>query len=330
VVGDEIYIFSGQLTEKAKEEAPGRVWVFDTISAKWSFYDPKADAPYPPPRINHAAVASDLPGPVQAPVDTPELQRTYLSPSMQSRVSDATPSDSWGTIFIYGGADPANPDTIHNDAWAYDICHHSWFPLPPPPAPARPGASLILTDDRHLYRVGGRTDPEHILEADSLNVSVILKTPFTKRHSLPSLLREWTTITLSAPLFGPTVRLVHPGDTRNLFLSIQPGAKTVTAVDLTLDDESGFLSLAGTRLELVGEEDRVKPPKRVQAVQVQYADPYGEVLRGSIAGMRTFGQVGAWACENGSEVEEAGLIVWGGKDANGKTLGSGWMIRVEQ
>ena len=51
IVGDEIYIFGGQLAAKAKEETAGRVWVFDTISAKWSFHDPRPDAPYPPTQI---------------------------------------------------------------------------------------------------------------------------------------------------------------------------------------------------------------------------------------------------------------------------------------
>jgi hypothetical protein len=330
VVGDEIYIFGGLLSEKAKEEIAGRVWVYDTISAKWSFYDPRSDQPYPPPRMQHAVTVSELPDSVIEVPETP-LVRTYLNPSLQARPTTPTPSEASGTMFVYGGADPANPDTLLNDAWAYDICHHSWFPLPPPPAPARQGASLVLIDDRHLYRVGGRTDPDHILEADSLNVAPLLRTAFSQRHSLGALLREWTTTTLSAPLLGFTVRVIHPNDSRNILLSIQPGAKTVTAVDVSAENDSGFLpTIAGTRLEIVGEEDRVKPPKQVQAVQVQYADPYGEIIRGSHVGLRTFSQAGAWACEKGSEVEEAGLVLWGGKDASGKTVGSGWFISLHQ
>lgn len=330
VVGDEIYIFGGLLPEKAKEETAGRVWVYDTISAKWSFYDPTSDQPYPPPRMQHAATVSELP---ESVIDVPEtpLVRTYLNSSLQAKPTAPLPTEASGTMFVYGGADPAKPDTLLNDAWAYDICHHSWLALPPPPAPARQGASLVLVDDRHLYRVGGRTDPEHILKVDSLIISQILKTPFSQRHSLDSPLHEWTLTTLSAPLFGYTVRLIHPNDSRNILLSIQPSARTVTAVDVSAENDSGFLPMiAGTRLEIVGEEDRVKPPKQVQAVQVQYADPYGEIIRGSHVGLRTFSQAGAWACEKGSEVEEAGLVVWGGKDAHGKTVGSGWFISLHQ
>jgi hypothetical protein len=324
IVADEIYIFGGQLSDKAKEETAGRVWVFDTISSKWTFHDPKADAPYPPFRTQHAAVASDIPGPIHSSVDAMDLQRQYLNPSIIT--PEPSPSDSWGTLFIYGGVDPTNNETILNDAWAFDICHRSWFPLPPPPAPARPGASLVLVDDTHLYRIGGRTDPDHFLEADYLDISELLKTPFKERRSLPSLLSEWTSTPLSAPLLGPTIRLVDPGDGRSISLSVQPGAKTITAVDLSLS--GGMMILAGTSEIEEGAEFRA--PKQVEAVQSQYADLYGEVVRGSMVGMRTFAQVSGYAIEKGTEVDEASLIVWGGKDAEGKVVGTGWMIKVEQ
>jgi hypothetical protein len=89
-----------------------------------------------------------------------------------------------------------------------------------------------------------------------------------------------------------------------------------------------MMILAGT--SEIEEGDEVKAPRQVQAVQVQYADVYGEVVRGSIVGMHTFVQVSGFPCEKGTEVEEAGLVVWGGKDAAGKTVGCGWMIKVEQ
>jgi hypothetical protein len=254
-----------------------------------------------------------------------DLQKQqYLSPSMP--VPEPSPSDSWGTLFIYGGADPANTDTILNDAWAFDICYRAWFPLPPPPAPARPGASLVLVNDTHLYRVGGRTDPEHILEADYLDVTSLLQTAFRNRLSLPSLLNEWTPTTLSAPLMGPSIRLVDPGDGRSILLSIQPSAKSITAVDIS--PSGGMMILAGTGE--IDEGDEMRARRQVQAVQSQYADVYGEVVRGSMVGMHTFAQATGFACEKGTEIEEANLVVWGGKEVGGKLVGCGWMVRVEQ
>lgn len=92
VVGDEIYIFGGQLADKAKEETAGRVWVYDTISAKWTFHDPRSDAPYPPPRTLHAACSSDLPGPVHGSVDAMDLQKMLLSPTLAAQKSEPSPS----------------------------------------------------------------------------------------------------------------------------------------------------------------------------------------------------------------------------------------------
>ncbi|KIW08218.1 uncharacterized protein PV09_01146 [Verruconis gallopava] len=325
-VEDEIYIFGGQLSEKAKQETPGRVWAFDTISSRWTFHDPRPDAPFPPPRVLHSAVAADLPGRVHPSINAMDLQRrTYLNPSMQAAAPEPSPSDSWGTMFVYGGANCAD-ETVLNDAWAYDICTRSWFPLPPPPGPARLGASLVLVENQHLYRVGGQTDPEHVLEVDYLDVNELLKTPFRQRLSLPSLLSEWTTASISAPLLSPSIRLTNPGDGRSMLLSIQSEAKTVTAVDIS--PSGGMMLLAGTNE--IEEGDEMKASKQVQAVQVQYADLYGEVMRGSIVGMHTFSQASGWASERGTEVEEASLIVWGGQDGERNTLGSGWMIKVEQ
>jgi hypothetical protein len=324
IIENEIYIFGGEISPKAKEE-DGRVWVFDTFSNKWSFHDPKGDSPYPPARFLHAAVSSDQPGPPNTD-DTIDLVKQEEDPSQT--VPDVPANDSWGTMFIYGGkAVKEEGEEILNDAWAFDVQSRSWLPLPPPPGPARYSASLSLADN-HLYRVGGQNAVDQpgatvdFLDVGQLFVALSLGKSFNK-IALPTLLSEWTTSKLSTTSNAASVTKVSANG-RNFLVSISSGAKVVTGIHIT---SANTVRMAGAD----GPDDQGSTPQEVVPVTVQYADAYGDAIEvdSDEYGKHAFNQDEAFASAAGSEVEAASIVVWGGKDASGKVLSNGWMVVVE-
>jgi hypothetical protein len=327
VIENEIYIFGGELSPKAKEEA-ARVWVFDTISNKWSFHDPQTDAPYPPPRSGHAAVASDQPGPSNPTDGTIDLVKQEIDPS--STVPEPPENDSWGTIFIYGGI-IVKEESVEalNDAWAFDVATRSWLPLPPPPGPARSSASLVLSGN-HLYRAGGGPiDSEIGATVDSLDVGELFRAlslgKAFSRLALPTLLREWTTSPLTNAVNAPSVTEVLSGGGRRFLLSLSSEAKAVSGVDVT---PASNIRLSGAETP---ESEQNAVPKQVVTAKVQYTDAYGDVIDAEPTKGRKhlFTQHDAFASAPGTDVEAASVVVWGGVDSSGNFLGNGWLVTVE-
>ncbi|QDS75417.1 hypothetical protein FKW77_003278 [Venturia effusa] len=321
VVENEIYIFGGQTASKPAEE-DGRVWVYDTISAKWSFHDPKADAPYPPSRYMHSAVSSDEPGPANPPENTVDLQKQEIDAS--KTVPIPSPSDSWGTMFIYGGKSTER-ETILNDVWGFDITARVWYPLPPAPSPARLGASFVLSKNV-LYRIGGELETGKTPRIDFLDVGGLLKVKergeaFYK-VALPALLREWTTAPLTAPVNAPAIRQVASGTGRKLLLPIAAGTQTLSAVDITPTGSNARMAGVDFPEQSIG-------PKNVVDVTVRYLDIYEEVIsKDEENAICAFNAVEGFAVSDGTEVEAANLVVWGGKDGMGKTVDKGYLITV--
>jgi hypothetical protein len=325
IIENEIYIFGGELSPKAKGEEAGRIWVFDTMSNKWSFHDPEPNSPYPPPRFLHAAASTNRPEPPNTD-DSIDLVKQEEDPS--ETVPSIPANDSWGTIFIYGGkAVKEEGEEILNDAWAFDVQSRSWLPLPPPPGPARFSASLTLANN-HLYRVGGQNAVDQpgatvdYLDVGELFVALSLGKSFNK-IALPTLLSEWTTTKLSTTSNAASVTEVTANG-RNFLVSISPGAKTVTGIHLT---PASSVRMAGAD----SHDDQEAAPQEVVVVKVQYADAYGDVIEveSDDFGKHTFAQQEAFASGAGSEVDAASIVVWGGKDASGKLLSNGWMVVVE-
>lgn len=320
VVENDIYIFGGQTASKSPEEV-GRVWVYDVISAKWSFHDPKADAPYPPSRYMHSAVSSDEPGPVNPSENTVDLQKQEIDAS--KTVPIPPPSDSWGTMFIYGGKS-VDGETILNDVWGFDITARVWYPLPPAPSPARLGASFILADDV-LYRIGGEISEGKTPRIDFLEISGLLKVKergeaFYK-VALPALLREWTTAPLTAPVTASVIRPVDSGTGKKLLLPISAGVQKLGAVDVT---PSGNTRMAG--VDFPSEES--SEPKSVVDVSVQYLDLYEDVVKEEDSATVAFKAVEGFAVGAGTEVEAASLVVWGGRDESGEPVSKGYLVTV--
>lgn len=91
-IDNRIYVFGGRGGKAMDSLAEkGRVWVFDTMAAKWSFLDPAEGSPFPEPRSYHASAAT------AHPLHTSQGQ-------LESRF-DPLPVDmhAHGTIFVHGG-----------------------------------------------------------------------------------------------------------------------------------------------------------------------------------------------------------------------------------
>lgn len=183
VIGDAICVFGGEVAEDARaEEKEGRVWIFDTTTNSWSYADPAGDAPYPAPRCGHAAAASELPAAkVEFSGTRPEKDiLPQQPPDAGEFVPEPPEQGSWGTMFVYGGTAAskvsgaeaaASPEEMFNDAWAFDFASKAWFALPPPPGPARTGASLGFAGTS-IWRFGGYDGENYIGGAvDQLDVS---------------------------------------------------------------------------------------------------------------------------------------------------------------
>ena len=91
-IGDQVYVFGGRGGKAmAALEEKGRVWAFDTTTAKWSFIDPTEGSPYPAARSYHTSAST------AHPLHTTQSQ-------LESRF-DPLPIDmhAHGTVFIHGG-----------------------------------------------------------------------------------------------------------------------------------------------------------------------------------------------------------------------------------
>ncbi|KAF2144998.1 uncharacterized protein K452DRAFT_221990 [Aplosporella prunicola CBS 121167] len=214
VVGDDIFIFGGELDAAASAETeaeqPGTVWAFSTATAAWSRLVPSdPEAPAPSPRALHAAAAAEEPAPRQ--VNAPPANILPQQPPDPAKTVPEPPEpESWGTLFVAGGralgnnsADEAEAEAaaaaksqVLHDLWAFDVRSRTWISLAPPPGPARIGAALALSGSR-LYLVGGATASPTMpvpRPVASLDVSGLWK--FSAAGGRPSrtLSGEWETL----------------------------------------------------------------------------------------------------------------------------------------
>lgn len=341
VIGDEIYIFGGQMEE---EEVEGRLWVFDTISNSWSYIDPAPDSQHPQPRFLHAAASSEEPGPKDARVDYDVLPQQPPDPAKY--VPEPPEPGSWGTIFIHAGrAGRGGEGELLNDAWTFDVKSRTWSELPTPPGPARYGAALVVAGDK-LCRYGGHDGrAETGGRIEWLEISGAWK--FGRRGSafgnlaLSSLIGAWQ----EGPhgeAGGPGARSgaglvdVTTGQGRD-YLLLVGGAGPLTRAQP--DDVWAFQSApAGRTAASVKDATRHAIKKDTQEaqwaeVEYRYEVARGETVQGELPGrpgVKGVGPRAASAAAKGTEIDGASVVVWGGKDPGGRTLGDGWLITVER
>jgi hypothetical protein len=336
VIGDSIYVFGGHGDNVTNEM--GRIWVYHTVQNTWTYLDPAPGTLYPNQRMGHAAASSDLP----APKTVTYQEKAPQSPADPSKVvPEPAESDSWGTIFVAGGRDTFSGE-LSNDALAFDVKTRTWTNMPTPPGQPRDGASLSLVGDR-LYRFGGKGVETFSSGAtEYLDVSHVWKhaeggtTPLTLDWNWKDLPHsEKAGSVAAAPQARSNAGLVGvtTGQGRRYLLAVGGEGEDSQFLDdiwaLQLPPESS--TAASTKDSIRATMRRDTHESQWAEVLYQHVDARGEEEK-EIPGepKRGLGARGQFAMAQGTEVDGATAVVWGGVDANGQVLKDGWMITVDR
>lgn len=319
-IGHRIYVFGGRGGKAMEPLAEsGRIWVFDTMTAQWSFLNPPEGSIYPEPRSYHASSATAHP--LQTSLE--QLESCF----------DPLPVDmsTHGTIFIHAGC-PAKGRL--GDLWAFDVASSTWTKFPDPPGPARGGPSLIYVLNR-LYRYGGFDGKNELGgQMDYLDISVSSETQGeTLGHG-----GQWKSVTISQDASSPGNRSVaglHPSTTgqgRNYLLlclgeripssSGHDGAGEFwgTVWSFQLHSESM------TAASLKDATRRLLHAKTGENAWAQVEIPEATMKAGQLEGP---GPRGWFASAQGADIGTQTIVLWGGVQANNERADDGWLLTIE-
>ncbi|KAL2190858.1 hypothetical protein L209DRAFT_747211 [Thermothelomyces heterothallicus CBS 203.75] len=331
VIGHRIFLFGGRGgPDMTPLDEGGRVWVFDTRTHLWSFLDPRPaaanlpDIPRPAPRSYHSAAATPKPDAFSAkPPAHPhsnnnnnnkaeawrdwalgtsaEAERTLGTPQrpvvgvLAERATDRE-DDGYGTFIIHGGclapSAPGAPTERASDVWAFDVRSRVWRRLPDAPGAPRGGAALAISRGR-LYRFGGFNGASVAgLEAVTVGGG-----------------REYLVL-----MFGEREAsgVGHAGAGRFW--------DDVWAFQVPPEDMS-LASVADTALSVVGRKSGEGTWTRVRL------GPHDEDEDDASADGP--GPRGWIATAPMGELEENGIVVFGGLDERNRRLGDGWILRLD-
>lgn len=319
-IDERIYVFGGR-GGKAMEPLVenGRVWVFDTVAATWSFLDPAGGSPYPAPRSYHASAAT------AHPLHTSHDQ-------LESRF-DPLPVDmnEHGTIFIHGGC-PAKGRL--GDLWAFDVASRTWSSYPDPPGPARGGPSLTYALNR-LYRYGG-FDGENELGGQIDYIDIAVDSEAKGEVVGHDSLWECVSILTDAPSPGNrSVAGLHPvttGQGRNYLLLLLgergPSSSGHDAAGQFWDTVWSFqLHQEGmTAASLKDATRRLLRAKTGENAWAQVDIPESTMGAGQLDGP---GPRGWFASAQGHDIGNETVVIWGGVQVSNERAGDGWVLAIE-
>lgn len=346
VIGDSIYVFGGA----GVADEHGRVWVFDTVANAWSHLDPAPGAPYPAHRALHAAASAELP----PPKETVYKERAPQQPADPATVVPEPPeSHSWGTLFVCGGRAVEGGELL-KDGLAFDVRSRAWSNIPTPPGPPRVGASMAVVGNR-LYRFGGHDGEMYVWGGiEWLDASGVWQHAESGTTALQSGW-AWEEVTYQEGE-GPQARSgaglvgVTTGQGRQYLLAIggegkAPLSLEVSGKDVAADEGSACLddiwafqlppeSMTGASVKDAARNVIKLDVKQAKWAEVQYhyLDASGEEEK-EIPGeprMKAMGLRKGFAAANGTEVDGASVVVWGGVDEKGRVLNDGWLITVDR
>ncbi|KAK6217470.1 kelch domain-containing protein [Colletotrichum tabaci] len=369
VIGSRIFLYGGRGGPDMKPlEEGGRVWVFDTRINTWSFLDPVPPAPgvtilpMPSARSYHSAAATDRPRDfvpkhargkqtwrAWAQGDSAEVGIPQ-APIVGHAAVNATDEedDGYGTFFVHAGCLASGERT--NDLWAFDVRSRVWSQLPSAPGPARGGAAITVSKSR-LFRfggfdgkteIGGQLDFIH-LEMDTFDDGV------SKGEIAVHGRGGWQSIVQGANSGEQEIHLI-PGQT-------WPGNRSVAGLEAVTvgagreylllimgerEPSSGGHSGAGAMWDDVWAFQ--VPPIGMTAASVRDAmlqaigrptgegkwtklvtEPYDDDNDDGEPAPR-----GWFATAPMGDVEEAGVVVWGGLSSENKRLKDGWILRIPE
>ncbi|KAI1476240.1 hypothetical protein F4774DRAFT_243165 [Daldinia eschscholtzii] len=346
----------------------GRVWVFETKTHTWTFLDPYHNSPVPPPRSYFAAVATDKPRDFAIkPLRRAESWKEWAEgdsaevgipqrPIAGNVAAHATDEEDagFGTFIIHGGCTADGGRT--GDVWAFDVRSRTWKELPAAPGPARGGAALALAKSR-LYRFGGYDGKEEL--GGQLDVLELALDEFDDRVSRGEIgvfaRGEWQTLVppvaaAPPPSADETAKLVPteewPGNRSVSSLELVYGGGGREYLVLMLGERSpsdeghagagqfwsdvwafqvppiGMTAASVTDAFLQAVGRRTGEGKWTRVVTRPYdedntLDAQGPSPRGWFASAPM------------GDLEEGGVLIFGGLSESNKRLGDGWIFRLE-
>jgi hypothetical protein len=274
--------------------------------------------------------------------------------------AEATDADEegYGTFIVHGGCLAGGGRT--NDTWAFDVRSRVWQELPPAPGKPRGGTALCVSKSR-LYRFGGfNGEGEEGGQLDVLDLVVDTfddqvtggsEATLTARGAWRSLVQysgvEYTADdTATAPLAetqspadawpGPrsvaSLEALNVGGGREYLVLMlgerDPSGAGHAAAGKFWDDVWVFqvppqgmsaASLHDAVLQAVGKKSGEGKWTKVET------GPYDDEDDASAGGP---GPRGWMASAPMGELEENGIVIWGGLDGENKRLGDGWIFRL--
>ncbi|KAF4954802.1 hypothetical protein FSARC_12019 [Fusarium sarcochroum] len=368
VIGARIFIFGGRGGPDMQPlDEAGRVWVFDTRSNTWSFLDPAPAVPggniipQPAPRSYHSATSIDRPRDF-APTRPKEPEtwgqwalgdtsKTGIpqAPIVGNVAEDATDeeSDGYGTFFIHAGCLASGERT--NDIWAFNVHDRTWSELPAAPGPARGGTAICVSKTR-LFRFGGYDGEKEIGgQLDFLHLEVeTFDDKGTKGEVAVRARGGWQIVLESDPSAESTEIHAEPAQ-------VWPEPRSVASLE-AITSGAGYEYLVLTMGERgpssEGHEGAGKffndvwtfqvPPLGMTAASVTAAmwqavgrktgegkwtkvdlEPYDDDNSDEMPESR-----GWLASAPMGELEESGILIWGGLAEDNDRLGDGWILRV--
>lgn len=192
VIGERIFIFGGRGGKEMKPlEESGRVWIFNTRVAAWTYLDPEPGTPFPAARSYHSSVAINKPEPkVEGKPGTQQIQTEGQR--------------GFSTFFVHAGC-PTSGRT--NDFWAFDVNSRTWKELPPAPGNPRGGTSLTVSKQR-IFRYGGFNGTSE--EGGQLDILELALETFSDTSGLSEIgittKGGWTTLNFAEE------NMIHPGN----------------------------------------------------------------------------------------------------------------------
>ena len=304
-----------------------QVWVFNTISNKWTHLDASADCGRPEPWSSCAAIASEHPRPMAKRTDEGSLPQQPPDPG--SVVPEPPAADSYGTIVVQGGR--GKGDSQFNDLWSFDISTRTWAKLPEPPPPMSTSPSLSFIYHRLYTFSAGQTsfldlDPSSF--NDQSGKGELGLAPLKPWSSLPPTSSD---LEKSYPgeRTGASMIRVTTGQGRKYLLLI--GGQSCAGETL---EDIWALQLKPEGMTAASLKDAVrqairKDTNEAQWDEVKYLDAEGTMIQEGQSG-RGIGKRRGLAAAKWMEVDGASVVLWGGSDEDAKPRSDGVLITVDR
>ncbi|KAH8671016.1 hypothetical protein BX600DRAFT_235997 [Xylariales sp. PMI_506] len=366
VIGSRIFLFGGRSAAAETLNENGRVWIFETKTSSWSYLTPAPGSPVPRPRSYFAAVATDKPRefdikPVKrtqswkewAEGDSAEvgIPQRPIAGSVAATAVDEEDA-GFGTFIIHGGCLEDGSRT--GDLWAFDVRSRFWKQLPTAPGAPRGGASLALAKSR-LYRFGGYDGEGEIGgRLDVLELGVDQFNDAVSKGEVSLVARgDWISLVPHIPTSADSAAGAPPAASEPW-----PAARSVAGMELVLGGggrEHLVLLMGEASPSADGHEGAgrfwgdawafqvpplgMTPASFADAVLLAVGRRTGEGKwtkldthaydEDEVADVRGPGPRGWFATAPMGDLEEGGIMLFGGVNEANQRLGDGWILRLE-